>query len=254
MNLLVKGAGLLGVTLTEQQVSLFQVYADELIRWNRRFNLTAITDYEGIQTKHFVDSLTCLLAFPGVLRRDKPPYIVDLSLPEGLRAIDVGAGAGFPGIPLKIICPEINLTLLDSVAKKTRFLSHIVQELGLADVDVVNGRAEEVARSPQYRETYDVVLSRAVAELAALAELCLPFARVGGRLIAPKKGDVDREIQRAGKAIELLGSRFGEKIEIELPGLLDLRYLVVVDKVSRTPPTYPRRPGIPAKKPLGHKA
>lgn len=254
MNLLFKGAELLGVRLTEQQVSLFQVYADELIRWNRRFNLTAITDYEGIQTKHFVDSLTCLLAFPGVLRRDKPPYIVDLSSPEGLRAIDVGAGAGFPGIPLKIICPGINLTLLDSVAKKTRFLNHIVQELGLAGVDVVNGRAEEVARSPHHRETYHVVLSRAVAELAALAELCLPFARVGGRVIAPKKGEVDREIQRAGKAIELLGGCFGEKIEIELPGLLDLRYLVVVDKVSRTPPTYPRRPGIPAKKPLGHKA
>ncbi len=251
MNLLIKGTELLGIPLTEQQLDLFQVYAQELMSWNKRFNLTAITNYEEIQTKHFVDSLACFLAFPGARIRQTPPYVIDLSLREGFRLIDVGSGAGFPGIPLKIVRPEINVTLLDSVAKKTVFLSHMVQRLGLTGVEVVTGRAEEVAHSPQHRERYDVVVSRAVADLAVLAELCLPFAKIGGRLIAPKKGDIEREIGLATKAIEILGGRLGERIEVELPGVLDRRYLVVVDKVSSTSSQYPRRAGIPAKKPLG---
>lgn len=252
-NLLVKGAGLLGIPLTQEQIALFQAYADELILWNQRFNLTAITNYEEIQTKHFVDSLSCLLAFPGVERSDDLPHISRLSLPKDLSVIDVGTGAGFPGIPLKIVCREINLTLLESVAKKTSFLTHLVNKLGLTGVEVVTGRAEEVAHKAQHRERYDVVVARALAQLAVLAEECLPFAKIGGRLVAPKKGDIKREIQMSMRAIALLGGRLGEMIEVELPGLLDRRYLAVVEKVVPTPPQYPRKPGIPAKKPLGQK-
>lgn len=250
LSLLVKGADVLGIPLTELQLHAFRVYAEELIRWNQRFNLTAIVGWDEIQTKHFVDSLTGLLAFPGVSVSGDPGRITKLSLPQRLRVIDVGTGAGFPGLPLKIACPDIGLVLLESVAKKTRFLSFIVQELGLADVQIVTGRAEEVAHAPQHRERYDVVVARAVARLNVLAELCLPFVGIGGRFIAYKSGDVAREIQAAGRAIEIMGGRFRETVKIELPGVLDLRYLIVVDKASGTPSQYPRRPGLPVKRPL----
>lgn len=253
MDLLIKGTELLGLSLTEHQIGLFQRYADELVIWNRRVNLTAITDYEEIQTKHFLDSISCLLAFPGVIRDGKPPYNIKLPSLVGLKVIDVGAGGGFPGLPLKIVCPELTLTLLDSVAKKTQFLSHMVESLGLAGVEVLTGRAEEFGRGPRHREQYDIVVSRAVAVLPVLAELCLPFAKVGGRLIAPKKGILEHEIQSATKAIAFLGGRLTDTIPVELPGLLDPRYLVVVDKVASTAPEYPRRVGIPSKKPLGQK-
>ncbi|MBI2955648.1 MAG: 16S rRNA (guanine(527)-N(7))-methyltransferase RsmG [Chloroflexi bacterium] len=250
MNLLIEGSHLLGIPLSEHQLRLFRLYAEELALWNRQFNLTAVTDYEGIQTRHFLDSITCLLAFPAVEVRDPPCQIAGLPSMTGLRVIDIGAGGGFPGLPLKIVCPEITLTLLDSVAKKTKFLDHLVNKLGLAGVHVVTGRAEEVARDPQHRERYDVVVSRAVAELAVLAELCLPFARVGGRMIAPKKGALEREIEMGEGAVERLGGRMGKAIAVELPGFLDIRHLIVVDKVSPTPAVYPRRPGIPSKRPL----
>lgn len=250
MDLLIKGCEQLGIPLDERQITLFRIYADELVVWNRQFNLTAITDYDEIQTRHFLDSVSCLLAFPEVKRRQAPPYLASLPPLTGLKVIDVGAGAGFPGLPLKIVCPEIELTLLDSVGKKTRFLDHVVQKLGLAGVEVATGRAEEAARSTRHRERYDVVVSRAVAELAVLAELCLPFAKKGGRMVAPKKGEMAAELQAGAAAISRLGGRMGERIALELPGLLDLRYLIVVDKVAPTPSQYPRRPGVPAKKPL----
>ncbi|MDA8189133.1 MAG: 16S rRNA (guanine(527)-N(7))-methyltransferase RsmG [Dehalococcoidales bacterium] len=250
MHLLTKGADLLGIPLAEHQIDLFQTYAEELVDWNRKVNLTAITGYEDIQTKHFVDSLTCFLAFPGVARRDHPPLIGSIPPLAGIRVIDVGTGGGFPGLPLKIARPEISLTLLDSVAKKTRFLEHVVQKLGLTWVDVVTGRAEEIARDPLHRERYDVVVSRAVAELATLMEYCLPLAKIGGRAIALKKGALEEELRTGQKAINLLGGRFGEMIPVELPGLLELRYAITAEKVAPTPASYPRRPGVPAKKPL----
>jgi len=227
----------LGLGLKPIQLEQFEVYYQELIDWNQRVNLTAITDYEDVQLKHFLDSLTITLAWP----------------PEnnaGLRLIDVGTGAGLPGVPLKIAFPEIKLTLLEATAKKADFLHRIVKKLGLGNVGVVVGRAEDVAHQPQYREGFDLVLSRAVASLPALVELALPFAAVGGGFIAQKKGAIDEEIGRADRAIELLGGRLRELKRVELAEFADERYLVIIDKISPTPAKYPRRPGIPAKRPL----
>jgi 16S rRNA (guanine527-N7)-methyltransferase len=231
------GAKELGLELTPAQLEQFDSYYRELIDWNKRANLTAITDYEEVQLKHFLDSLTIILAWP--------PQI-----DKALRVIDVGTGAGLPGIPLKIVFPEIKLVLLEATAKKAVFLRHIVQELSLDDVEVVVGRAEEVAHQPQYREQFDIALSRAVAALPALVELTLPFCAVGGSFIAQKKGAIDEEISRAGRAIGLLGGSLREVKEVALPSLPNERYLVIIDKLSPTPEKYPRRPGLPAKRPL----
>jgi len=224
--------------LTPEQLERFQTYYQELIDWNQRLNLTRITDYEEGQVKHFLDSLTVVLAL-------KPP--VD---GEGLRLIDVGTGAGMPGIPLKILLPGISLVLLDATAKKAAFLRHIRQKLGLDDVEIIVGRAEDVAREALYREKFGLVLSRAVASLSTLVELTLPFCAIDGRFIAQKKGGVDSEINRAARAIGLLGGELREVRKITIEEFTDERWLVVIDKVSVTPPQYPRRPGIPAKKPL----
>ncbi|MDP6043140.1 MAG: 16S rRNA (guanine(527)-N(7))-methyltransferase RsmG [Dehalococcoidales bacterium] len=238
MEKLKSGAEKLSLQLTPEQLERFQTYYQELIDWNQRLNLTRITDYEEGQVKHFLDSLTVVLAL-------KPP--VD---GEGLRLIDVGTGAGMPGIPLKILLPGISLVLLDATAKKAAFLRHIRQKLGLDDVEIIVGRAEDVAREALYREKFGLVLSRAVASLSTLVELTLPFCAIDGRFIAQKKGGVDSEINRAARAIGLLGGELREVRKITIEEFTDERWLVVIDKVSVTPPQYPRRPGIPAKKPL----
>jgi len=235
MEPLVANAAALGIHLTPEQVRLFAIYQAELLDWNQRANLTAITDPREVQVKHFADSLACLLAFPE---------------PGPLWVIDVGTGAGFPGVPLKIVRPELRLTLLDSTRKKTLFLEHLVQVLALADVVVLTGRAEEVGRDPAQRETHDVATSRAVAKLAALAELCLPLVRVGGRMIAQKKAGIDAELRAAGRAITVLGGRLLPVQTYRLPDLAEPRWLVVVEKIRPTPPQYPRRVGVPTKKPL----
>jgi len=237
MEKLESGAEKLGLHLTRQQYEQFQVYYQELIDWNRRMNLTAITDYDEVQVKHFLDSLTVVLAL-------KKP------LHKGMRLIDVGTGAGIPGIPLKILLPEIELVLLDATKKKANFLEHITQRLKLKGVEIVVGRAEEIAHRPEYRQRFDVVLSRAVAELSALVELTLPFCAVGGRFIAQKKGSIQAEVQSAKQAISLLSGELADVKRIELSEFSDKRWLVVIDKVRETPAQYPRRPGIPAKRPL----
>jgi 16S rRNA (guanine527-N7)-methyltransferase len=247
---LIQGCKLLGIPVNDKQFTQFRIYADELIAWNRQINLTSITDYEEIQTRHFLDSISCLLGFPGVHRRGSPPFLTATPDVAGLCLIDIGAGAGFPGIPLKIICPEIELALLDSVGKKTRFLDHLVRKLDLSGVQVFTARAEEFAQDPAHREAYDMVVSRALAELAVLAELCLPFAKPGGRVLAPKKGEMAEELQAGARAIARLGGRLRDTITVELTGFLDSRFLVVLEKVAPTPFQYPRRPGIPAKRPL----
>ena len=237
MQKLIEGARRLGLSLAPQQVERFQVYYDELVDWNRRVNLTAIVDCDEVQVKHFLDALTALSAFSKV--------------PSSLA--DIGAGAGLPGVALKIAYPDIALTLIDSVGKKALFLNHIVDVLKLDGVNVVTGRAEELAHDARYRERFDAVLARGVARLAALAELTLPFCTVGGVFVAMKKREDHGEVGESDAALRILGGRMSKVIGIDLPGLTD-RALVVIDKVKSTPDKYPRRSGIPQKRPLLRKA
>ena len=238
MESLEAGAGRLGLKLSAKQLEQFHIYWEEMVEWNRRVNLTGITGYQEVQTKHFLDSLTVCLVWP-------PPRANAV-----LRIIDIGTGAGIPGVPLKILFPEIRLVLLEATEKKAAFLRHISDRLVLADVEVVTGRAEDVARQRRYRESFDIVVSRAVAPLVTLAELALPFCAIGGSFIAQKKGDLASEISRAEKAINLLGGRLREVRTVDLEEFSDERQLVVIDKELATPELYPRRPGIPSKRPL----
>jgi len=237
MEKLASGAKKLGLHLTPQQYEQFRLFYQELIEWNRRLNLTAITGYEAVQVKHFLDALTVVLAVKSPLGR-------------GIRLIDVGAGAGIPGIPLKIVMPDIELVLLDATKKKAGFLEYISGRLDLKGVAVVVGRAEEIAHQPEYRQRFGLVLSRAVANLPVLMELTLRFCAIGGRYSAQQKGVISEEIQAAQRAVSIMGGRLAEVKRIELPEFDDERWLVAIDKVENTPPRYPRRPGIPAKRPL----
>ncbi|MFQ6122801.1 MAG: 16S rRNA (guanine(527)-N(7))-methyltransferase RsmG [Dehalococcoidales bacterium] len=236
MEKLESGAKKLGLQLSYQQLEQFQVYYQELIDWNQRMNLTAITDYEEVQIKHFLDSLTVVLAL------EQP--IGSMSL------IDVGTGAGIPGIPLKILLPEIKLVLLDATAKKAAFLHHMKDKLELNSIEIVVGRAEDFAHKTQYREKFELVLSRAVARLPTTVELTLPFCAIGGSFIAQKKGVIDPEVSQATRAISLLGGNLREMKRIDLEEFAEERWLVIIDKVLPTPQQYPRRPGIPEKRPL----
>ena len=242
MQQLADGARALGLSLTDDQLSAFQIYYETLIAWNARVNLTRITDYEAVQVKHFLDSLSCLAA----VERCRAP----LSRLAGLRTIDVGSGAGFPGLPLKIACPALRLTLLEATGKKAAFLQTLVERLALEGVTVVHARAEEAGQDPAHREGYDLALARALAEMAALAELTLPLVQVGGLVIAQKGEDPSAEVEAARRAIQALGGRTREILPATVPGLEAARHLVVLEKVSATPSPYPRRPGIPAKRPL----
>lgn len=236
MKRLIAAGKSLGLHLTPGQVERFETYYQELILWNRKVNLTTIVDYEEVQVKHFLDSLTIVLA------------VEDMSCP--LRLLDLGAGAGFPGVPLKIVFPDIHLVLLDSVGKKTGFLRHLVARLGLDRVEVLTARAEDLAPEGRYREQFDLVVSRAVAQLPTLVELALPFCALGGSFIAQKKGGIEAEIEQATRAIAVMGGRLREVMGVKLEELGEERALVIVDKLSPTPDGYPRRAGIPAKRPL----
>ena len=238
MQNLNSGATKLGLQLNPEQLEQFDIYYRELVDWNRRVNLTAITDYQGVQINHFLDALTATLGW-------QPPPGDAQS-----RLIDVGTGAGVPGIPLKVLFPNIGLVLLEATARKAAFLHHLKDKLGLDSVEIVVGRAEEVAHLSQYRERFDVVVSRAVAPLPTLVELTLPFCAIGGTLIAHKKGDIDLEVSQATRAITTLGGNLREVKRVDLEEFPDQRQLIIIDKVSPTPRQYPRRPGIPAKRPL----
>src|ERR1700752_2303139 len=236
MEQLVQDAhALFNIQLTEQQVASLIQLEKELLEWNQKFNLTAIRDVDSIRTKHFLDSFSCVLAW-----KTSPPD----------RLIDVGSGAGFPGLPLKILYPNLTLTLVESVGKKTRFCQHIVDMLKLANVDVINRRAEEIGQDPKHREKYDWAVARAVANLNVRSEYRLPLVKVKSSIRAQKGESGPAEAQSAEKAMESLGGKLKELIPVKLPGISEERYLVVVDKVAATPPKYPRKPGIPAKQPL----
>lgn len=226
---------LIGIRLSPSQLDAFCQYERELLEWNARFNLTAIQDPSKIRIKHFLDSLTCL-----IVMRDRPME----------RIIDVGTGAGFPGLPIKIACPSIHLTLVESVGKKADFCRHVARKLGLDKVEVLQARAEEVGHQPAHREKYDWALARAVAIMPVLAEYLLPLVRIGGGMIAMKGEGAHAETQSAGHALRILGGQLNRLLPVTLPGVADERYLVVIDKVAATPPQYPRRVGIPTKRPL----
>ena len=238
MNTLKKGVRSLGIHLTADQIENFRIYWDELVTWNRRINLTSITGYEDVQSRHFLDSLTIFLAWP----EGKP------SGTPGV--IDIGTGCGVPGIPLKIVRPDIRLALLEATRKKVDFLEHIIGRLKLDDVEVIHNRAEDAARESCYREKFDIAVSRAVAPLVTLSELALPFCRVGGRFIALKRGDLTEELTRAKRALKLSGGILSEVKPVKIDVLPDGRKLVIIDKGSPTPGNYPRRAGMAKKRPL----
>ena len=226
---------LFNVHLTGRQIIALTTYERELIEWNQKFNLTAIRDAAGIRTKHFLDSFSCVLAW-----KANPPANI----------IDIGTGAGFPGIPLKIIYPNTKVTLVESVGKKAMFCQHVVRLLGLDGVDVIKARAEELGQMREHREQYDWGLARAVANLRVLSEYLLPLVQVGGKMLAQKGESGPAEVHSAESAIKLLGGEVRQLVPVTLPGVVEERHLVLVDKVAATPPGYPRKPGVPAKKPL----
>ncbi len=236
MEKLRAGAQRMGLTLGPQQIGGFELYFKELVAWNHRVNLTAITDRDRVQTLHFLDSLTVALALDGAPQ-------------ASIRVLDVGSGGGLPGIPLKLLYPDIRLTLVEATMKKARFLTHVADALE-TEIEVLCTRAEVLGHDPEHREGYDLVLSRAVAPLPTLVELTLPFCRTGGMAIALKKGDIEPEMLAAAAAIDMLGGTIREPRRLSLPELGDDRCLIIIDKVAPTPLRYPRRTGIPKKRPL----
>lgn len=226
---------LIGIELTPLQISRMELLSRELQVWNERISLTAIRDPHKIKVKHFLDSLTCLLPMRGTPMN---------------RVVDVGTGAGFPGIPLKIACPQMHLTLVESVGKKADFCRHAVEALELRGVEIYHGRVETFAHLPGQRESYDWAVARAVAQMPVLMEYLLPLVRVGGSVLAQKGESGPAEAQSADRAIQLLGGHLRQITPVTLPGVTEDRYLIVTDKVVATPERYPRRTGIPAKRPL----
>ncbi|WP_232698015.1 16S rRNA (guanine(527)-N(7))-methyltransferase RsmG [Brevibacillus daliensis] len=224
-----------GVTLTQEQLEQFDLYYRLLVEWNEKMNLTGITEENEVYTKHFYDSLTLGFYFP----------LKDVS-----KMADVGGGAGFPSIPLKICYPHLEMTIVDSLQKRMHFLEHVGKELGLTGLYPTHGRAEEIGQNVAYREKFDIVTARAVARLNLLAEFCLPLARVGGTFAALKGPDVTLELNEAKKAIKTLGGKTNKLESFELPDDAGERNIILINKKEQSPKAYPRRPGIPAKKPL----
>ncbi len=220
----------INVMLTEKQLDQFVLYYELLTEWNQKMNLTAITKPEEVVQKHFVDSLTCLNT--GLIKMG--------------RLIDVGTGAGFPSIPLKIACPSIEMVLLDSLQKRLAFLEEVKQELGLEGVSFVHGRAEDAGQNPEFREQFDFAVARAVAPMNVLAELCLPFVKRGGYWIAMKGSQGQAELEQAEKAISLLGG----KTKAIFTTVIDSHTVISVEKTENTPKKYPRKAGTPSKNPL----
>lgn len=224
-----------GFDFTEQQIRLFQQYFELLIEGNEKMNLTSITEPQEVAIKHFIDSLTCLNA---------------LQLPTGSQVLDVGTGAGFPGIPLKIYREDLKITLMDSLQKRVNFLKDTIEKLGLREIKAVHDRAEDFAQRTEYREKFDLVVSRAVARLNVLAEYCLPCVKLGGYFISQKGPHIEEEVNETAKALAVLGGKLETIKKLNLPISQDGRSMVVIKKEKATPKQYPRKAGLPAKKPI----
>jgi len=225
----------LHISLSPTQVNMFVMYEALLIEWNTKFNLTTITDPSDVRVKHFLDSLTCLHVIPEQ---------------GSFSLIDIGTGAGFPGIPLVIINPSIKLTLVESVRKKSDFCQIAVEKLRLTNTQVITSRAETIGQDQKFRECYDWAIARAVAPLPILAEYLLPLVHIGGSMLAQKGGYVDNEIDQSENVIKILGGKLDLVIPISLPDGMGERTLIQIRKITPTPTKYPRRPGVPKKKPL----
>jgi len=229
-----KGLSLLGIELSDNQKQQFFDYYELLIEWNKVMNLTAITELSEIIHKHFIDSLSLVRDFK--LSKEK--------------VLDMGTGAGFPGIPLKIVFPDIKITLLDSLNKRIKFLNEVIHSLGIQDIEAIHGRAEEYGKNPSYREQYDLCVSRAVAKLSTLSEYCLPFVKKGGLFIPYKSGKIEDEVNLSEKALKILGGKIEKTDEFLLPGTEIERTLIMIRKSSITPNKYPRSSGKPVRDPL----
>jgi 16S rRNA (guanine527-N7)-methyltransferase len=237
MNVFVESVkSLLGFRLSKEQISALRIYEADLLDWNERISLTAIRDPEEVRAKHFLDSLTVLLAW----ERRSPPE----------RLIDVGTGAGFPGLVLKLIWPGTRVTLVESIHKKADFCRHIVDRLSLEQVHVLSERAEVVGQNPAHRHSYDLAVARAVARMPILMEYLLPLVHNNGIVMAMKGESAPAETQSAENAIHLMGGKLHKLVHVELPGVVEERFIVVVNKIARTPEEYPRRSGVPAKHPI----
>ena len=234
-HILEDGCQAFGVTLTEKQIEQFEKYYELLVEWTKVMNLTGITEFDEVMQKHFVDSAAAA-------------KYVEMEKVNSL--IDVGTGAGFPGIPLKILYPHLQVTLLDSLNKRIKFLEEVVDNLGLTGIETVHGRAEDAAKKAEYREQFDLSVSRAVANLASLTEYCLPFVKVGGKFVSYKSVSVDEEITQSKKAVYVLGGEIGKVEKFNLPESDMERALVIIEKKRSTPKKYPRKAGMPTKEPL----
>jgi len=230
---LLSGAAEIGVDLSADQVHRFLRYLDLLREWNQKFNLTAIKDEQEIISKHFLDSI-----------------LLGCYVPKHGSLADVGSGAGFPGIPLKILYPELQITLIDSVGKRVNFLREVIAELGLTGVEAVHGRAEDLGRNSAFRDRFDIVVARAVSRLSVLSEYCLPLVKTGGLFLAAKGPNVEQEVEECTGALAVLGGRLDRVERTTLPGKNDVRTVVLVIKIMQTPTQYPRKAGVPERKPL----
>lgn len=225
----------LGITLNDEQKKQFLTFYNLLVDWNKVMNLTGITEYEEVNEKHFVDSVSIVKA-------------IDIHKVETV--IDIGTGAGFPGIPLKIVFPHLNIVLLDSLNKRINFLNTVISELGLKNIRTIHGRAEDFAKQEIYREQFDLCVSRAVANLSTLSEYCIPYVKKGGMFVPYKSGEIDDEVQQAKKAIHILGGKIDKVIKFELPGTEIGRSFIKINKIEKTAKKYPRKAGLPTKEPL----
>jgi len=237
-NILINGAQKMGINLHEEQIKKFSRYLELLVQWNQKINLTSLKTPQEIIIKHFLDSISCIKIINKYIRV------------EGIHIIDVGTGAGFPGIPIKIVCPSISLSLLEARKKKTIFLEKITKEINFQKVEILNGRAETFGKCPDYRQKYDIVLSRALAFLSTLSEYCLPLVRVGGLFVAQKGRSYKEEIDKALKAVQFLGGELIGVESVRIPFINQERHLLIIKKIKDTPSEYPRKEGIPQKRPL----